>query len=137
MTRYRLAYLVFVLGMGCLLLLGERARACTGITLRAKDGAVVFGRTLEWGAFDLNSRLVVIPRGLEFQSRLQDGKVGRSWKATYGAVGLDVLEKDYVVDGMNEKGFAVNVFYHPGFAEYGALDPSNTSSTIEVLDLCQ
>ncbi|MFN9788785.1 MAG: linear amide C-N hydrolase, partial [Pirellulaceae bacterium] len=73
MTRYRLAYLVFVLGMGCLLLLGERARACTGITLRAKDGAVVFGRTLEWGAFDLNSRLVVIPRGLEFQSRLQDG----------------------------------------------------------------
>jgi choloylglycine hydrolase len=38
---------------------------------------------------------------------------------------------------MNEKGFAVNVFYHPGFAEYGAVDRSKISSTIEVLDLCQ
>lgn len=137
MTRCRLASWTMLLGFACLLLWVERARACTGITLRAKDGAVVFGRTLEWGAFDLNSRLVVVPRGLEFQSRLQDGKLGLRWKGTYGAVGLDVLEKNYLVDGMNEKGFAVNVFYHPGFAEYGAVDRSKISSTIEVLDLCQ
>ena len=36
------------------------SRACTGITLKAKDGTVVYGRTMEWGSFDLNSRLVVI-----------------------------------------------------------------------------
>jgi choloylglycine hydrolase len=36
----------------------HESRACTGITLKAKDGAVVYGRTMEWGSFDLNSRLV-------------------------------------------------------------------------------
>ena len=48
------ATLVVVTWAGCDLL------ACTGITLKAKDGAVVYGRTLEWGSFDLKSRLVII-----------------------------------------------------------------------------
>ena len=47
--------------------------ACTGITLRAQDGTVVFGRTLEWGSFDLHSRLVIVPRGHEFRSETPDG----------------------------------------------------------------
>jgi choloylglycine hydrolase len=41
----------------------QHADACTGITLVAKDGAVVFGRTQEWGTFDLRSRVAIIPRG--------------------------------------------------------------------------
>lgn len=48
--------------------LSNSTHACTGITLKSKDGAVVFGRTLEWGSFDLNSRLVVVPRGYEYKS---------------------------------------------------------------------
>ena len=32
--------------------------ACTGITLKAKDGTVVNGRTMEWGTFDLKARVV-------------------------------------------------------------------------------
>jgi choloylglycine hydrolase len=111
--------------------------ACTGIRLRAKDGAVVFGRTLEWGSFDLKSRLVLIPRGFEFRSPLSAGKSGKTWTTRFGAVGLDVLEKNHVQDGMNEKGLAVNVFYHPGFAEYPALDPNNTAQTLNALDVCQ
>jgi Linear amide C-N hydrolases, choloylglycine hydrolase family len=51
-------------------------RACTGITLRAKDGTVVFGRTLEWGSFDLQSRLVIVPRGFKFSGSTPDGKPG-------------------------------------------------------------
>ncbi|MGL6096291.1 MAG: linear amide C-N hydrolase [Fimbriiglobus sp.] len=35
--------------------------ACTGVTLKANDGAVVYGRTMEWGAFDLNSQVVIFP----------------------------------------------------------------------------
>ena len=45
---------------------GRELRACTGITLKAADGAVVYGRTLEWGSFDLGSRLTIIPRGHAF-----------------------------------------------------------------------
>jgi choloylglycine hydrolase len=79
------------------------ANACTGITIVAKDGAVVFGRTLEWGAFDLKSRMVIIPRGYQFNAKTPDDKPGISWKARYGIVGIDGLEKDLICDGMNEK----------------------------------
>ena len=48
--------------------------ACTGVTLRAADGSVVFGRTLEWRSFDLKSRLVVIPRGYKYATHTPDGK---------------------------------------------------------------
>ena len=111
--------------------------ACTGLTLKAADGSVVFGRTLEWGTFDLNSRVVIVPRGHEYKSRVSDGVTGIVWKTVYGAVGLDVLGKDLIQDGMNEKGFCVNVFYHPGFAEYAKLDPKKSASSIEALDVCQ
>jgi choloylglycine hydrolase len=40
----------------------SRIRACTCFVLKAADGAAVYGRTMEWGAFDLNSRVVIIPR---------------------------------------------------------------------------
>ena len=55
------------------------AYACTGITLKAKDDAVVYGRTLEWGAFDLKSRVLIIPRGHEFTGSTPDGKPGLKW----------------------------------------------------------
>jgi choloylglycine hydrolase len=112
-------------------------RACTGITLTASDGAVVFGRTLEWGSFDLKSRLVIVPRGHEFKTHLVNSQTGLSWKSVYGAVGVDALEKDFLVDGMNEKGLLVNVFYHPGFAEYAKLNPAKAGMSINSLDVCQ
>src|SRR6266513_2265670 len=113
------------------------ANACTGITLKAKDGAIVFARTLEWGSFDLHSRVVIVPRGRDYTSATAPGKPGHTWKAKYGAVGLDAVEKDFIVDGMNEKGLSVNVFYHPGFAEYPAYDPAKASQTLGCLDVCQ
>ena len=54
----------------------QQADACTGITLAAEDGAVVFGRTQEWGTFDLRSRMVIIPRGYALQTEMPDGKKG-------------------------------------------------------------
>ncbi len=118
-------------------LLANPANACTGLTLKAKDGAVVFGRTLEWGSFDLHSRVVIVPRGHVFKALTPDGNTGRTWTATYGAVGLDAIEKDFIVDGMNEKGLSVNVFYHPGYAEYPAYDATKASASISSLDVCQ
>ncbi len=113
----------------------QQADACTGITLVAEDGAVVFGRTQEWGTFDLRSRVAIIPRGYAIQTMMPDGKKGRAWKTKYGAVGLDVLEKDLLIDGMNEKGLAVNLFYNEGFTEYAEYNPKKASKSVPILAL--
>ena len=111
--------------------------ACTGITLKATDGSVVFGRTLEWGSFDLKSRLTVIPRGYRYAAHMPDGQKGLSWKGKYGVVGIDAVEKDVVVEGMNEKGLAVGLFYHPGFAEYQDYDPAQAAKSLGPTDVGQ
>jgi choloylglycine hydrolase len=116
-------------------LLSTKTWACTGITLRAADGAVVYGRTLEWGAFDMRSRVMVIPRRTEFKAKLGELGSGMQWTGKYGAVGIDVLEKPALVDGMNEKGLAVGTFYLPGFTEYQAYKAALAAKSIGVLDV--
>ena len=111
------------------------ADACTCITLEAGDGAVVVGRTMEWAAFDVESRVVVIPRGCEFTSPLEGGRSGLSWKVEHGVVGFDFLERRNLIDGMNEQGLVVNGLYHPGYASYPPLDPDKAASSIEVTDV--
>ena len=111
--------------------------ACTGITLTAQDGAVVYGRTMEWGSFDLHSRVVIVPRGHKFIGQTPDGKPGISWEAKYGLVGLDGVGKDIVLDGMNEKGLTVGLFYHPGFAEYPKYDPAKAGESLAPTDVGQ
>lgn len=106
------------------------ADACTGITLRAKDGAVVYGRTMEWGSFDLNSQVVIYSRGHKFTAHTPDNKPGLAWQGQYGFVGLDGLDAEVTLDGMNEKGLAVGGFYHPGFAEYQKYDPEKASESM-------
>ncbi len=92
--------------------------ACTGVRLIAENGQVVYGRTMEWGEFDLESRVAIIPRGIKFKGITPDGENGLVWEGKYGAVGLDVLKQQWLADGMNEKGLAVGMFYHPGYAQY-------------------
>lgn len=117
------------------MLLPSIAMACTGLRLVAEDGGVVYGRTMEWGAFDLNSRVAIIPRGFKFKGLTPDGYNGKEWVTKYGVVGLDLLEKNSIADGMNEKGLTAGLFYHPGFAEYPAYNKSNKSSTITAIDV--
>lgn len=111
--------------------------ACTAITLRAEDGAVLFGRTMEWGAFDLNGRIMVIPRGHEFIGLTPDGKPGLNWQGQYGVVGIDMLEREVLSDGINEKGLALGLLYHPGFAEYTEYDPGKAGQSMAPTDVGQ
>lgn len=108
------------------------ADACTGVTLKSQDGATVFGRTMEWGSFDLQSRIVITPREHQFSGQTPDGKSGLNWKVKYGFVGLDApaMGAGLILDGMNEKGLVVNGFYLPGFTEYQAYDPAKSSMSI-------
>lgn len=109
--------------------------ACTGIRLRATDKGVVYGRTMEWGKFDLHSRVAIIPRGYSFTGLTPDGENGKRWKAKYGVVGLDMIGKDYIADGMNEKGLAVGLFYHRGFASYPSYEKDKADNSITALDV--
>lgn len=133
----RPASILFAIACATGLLAPHAGQACTGIMLRAKDGASVYGRTMEWGAFDLGSRLVVVPRKYAFQGQTPDGKPGRAWRGKYGVVGLDALGKDVIVDGMNEKGLTAGLFYHPGIAEYQEYDPSRHADSMSPSDVGQ
>lgn len=130
-------FLAIALTIAALFLAGQQLLACTGITLRAKDGAILYGRTMEWGSFDLQSRLVFIPRGLAYTGATPDGKPGIAWKTKYGVVGIDGVHKDIILDGMNETGLTVGTFYHPGFAEYPKYDPAKANETLGPTDLGQ
>lgn len=124
--------------IGLLLLLGSYAmpvNACTGIRLSAEDGSTVYGRTMEWGTFDLNSRVAIIPRGYSFTGLTPDGHNGRKWQAKYGFIGLDMLGRDLFADAMNEKGLAVGLFYHPGYASYMKYDKGQANDTITAVDI--
>jgi choloylglycine hydrolase len=92
---------------------------------------------MEWGSFDLNSRILVFPRGHEFIGETPEGRNGKRWKAKYGVAGIDMLERPLLADGMNEKGLAVGLFYHPDYAEYPEYDPSRASQTMAVTDIGQ
>jgi choloylglycine hydrolase len=140
MARGQMARKTVATVTACALSLGtfvQSGLACTGVTLKAEDGSVVFGRTLEWGSFDLKSRLALIPRGYKYVTHMPDGKPGLSWQGKYGVVGIDAVEKDIVVEGLNEKGLAVGLFYHPGFAEYQDYDPTQASQSLGPTDVGQ
>jgi choloylglycine hydrolase len=136
MTPRRFTALLFV-SLATLLLSESISHACTGVTLKAADGAVVYGRTMEWGSFDMKSRVVVIPRGYTFTARTPDGKPGMTWKTKFGVVGLDCVDKDIIVDGINERGLAVGLFYHPGYADYQKYEPAKAAETLAPTDVGQ
>ena len=105
------------------------ARGCTGITIKAKDGAVIFARTLEF-ATDLKSNILVIPRGKEYVGTAPGGKPGMRWKTKFGVVGANAFGMPVTIDGMNEKGVSIGLFYFPGFAKYQNVTPKDFGKAI-------
>ncbi len=126
---------IMVTLIGMLLLSTSNVNACTGIKLTADDKSIVYGRTMEWGAFDLRSRLTIIPQGYKFVGLTPDGYTGKKWTAKYGVVGLDMLEQPILADGMNEKGLTAGLFYHSGFAKYSEYDSAKADITITATDV--
>lgn len=110
----------------------SEAEACTGLKLVAKDGSFVHGRTLEFGVM-VNTDCAVVPRGFAFVGTTPNGK-GLAYTAKYGAVGAIAYNDPALMDGLNEKGLAVGVFYFPGFAEYAAITPENQSKALSPVE---
>jgi len=108
---------------------------CTSFIIKAKDGSPIYGRTMEWGAFDLESDLVLVPRNLPFTSELGGGKQGMTWSNKYGYVAINAVKKPFLTDGMNETGLTIGVLYFPGFTEYQPFKAGEEASTLNNIDL--
>ena len=80
--------------------------ACTGITLKSKDGATIAARTIEWAESVMNTMYVVVPRNQELQSLTPSGMDGLKFKTKHGFIGLAVEQKEFMVEGINEKGLS-------------------------------
>ena len=100
------------------------ADACTGITLKSKDGATIAARTIEWAESIMNNMYVVVPRNQELQSLTPSGMDGVKFKSKHGFVGLAVEQKEFMVEGINEKGLSAGLFYFPGYGKYPSYDAS-------------
>lgn len=106
------------------------AGACTGITLKSRDGATVAARTIEWADSVMNTLYVIVPRGQELQSLTPSGTDGMKFKARYGYAGLSVEQKEFMVEGVNEKGLSAGLFYFPNYGEYPPYDPSRKETAL-------
>ncbi|MGL4589217.1 MAG: linear amide C-N hydrolase [Mycoplasmatales bacterium] len=109
---------------------------CTGIRLKAENGSNLFARTMEWGMFDMHSQLTIVPRNIEFTADLGNGVSGKTYSSKYGFVGFNALHRMLILEGMNEAGLYVGLFYHPDFAKfekYEGKDAENGISSNEIV----
>jgi len=106
------------------------ADACTGIRLTAQDGSIVYGRTLEFPV-SLDASLIMVPRSFEYiGTTAPDAQNGKKWSTKYAFTGMGAYDLPHVIDGMNEKGLAVGLFYFPNFAHYPAPTEQNKDQVI-------
>jgi choloylglycine hydrolase len=113
-------------------LVAQQVSACTGIMLKMKDGAIVHGRTLEFGVM-VDTSIAVIPRGYQFTGQAPQGD-GLKYTVKYGAVGTVAFGNPRLLDGVNEAGLAAGSFYFPTFAEYATVTPDNQSKALSAAD---
>ena len=111
--------------------------ACTGISLTAADGSYIQARTIEWAYGALKSEYVIIPRGEALQSYTPTGMNGVKFKARYGVVGLAVVEKEFIAEGINEAGLSAGLFFFPRYGSYEAYESVDNARTLADLQVVQ
>jgi choloylglycine hydrolase len=107
--------------------------ACTGTMLKAKDGSVLSGRTIEFGAI-VDTSVVLVPRGYAFVGQTPKGD-GLPYTSKYATVGLITYQDMKVMDGLNEAGLASAAFYFPTFAEYTPVTAKNQKRGLSPTEL--
>lgn len=125
----RAAVLIVILFF--LVLAANLSFACTDFQVKAEDGTVVIGRSMEFPV-DLHSNVVIVPRGEKFVSIDDKGAKGITWTNKYGFLGIDAYNlKDCYVEGFNEKGLAFDALMFTG-AEY---QPAEAGRFVTVADI--
>ena len=124
-----------LIALGLLLASIVSGWACTGVSFLAKDGGYVQVRTIEWGDSYLPSEYVVVPRGQELVSYTPTGVNGLRFRAKYGVVGLAIIQKEFVAEGLNEAGLSAGLFYFPHYGKYEQYDATQNSTTLSDLQV--
>ncbi|KTD63343.1 linear amide C-N hydrolase [Legionella spiritensis] len=109
-------------------------QACTGSKIQARDGSVVFARTMEFGA-EIDSDVVVIPRHYELKATSPYEGKNLVWKSKYAAMGMNAKSLPLIIEGVNEKGLRVGTFYFPGFAGYQQVTPEQAANSVSSVDV--
>lgn len=111
------------------------AQACTGLSLKSEDGAVITARTVEWALGDAHhDALVIFPRKHAFTALTPGGENGLKWVGCYGFVSLTAYGQEYGPDGMNEAGLYVGMYYFPGYASFAPYDEAQAGRSLSVGD---
>ena len=120
----------------CFIIASHTALACTGITMRARNGDMVAARTIDWAEAETNNIYTVVPRGHVTKSFLPDNtQNGLEFTAKYGFVGLGPERPEFVVDGTNETGLNAGLFYFPDYGEYQKYDETMRDITLADLQV--
>jgi choloylglycine hydrolase len=125
---------IAILGWVAFAFVASDSPASTGMTIKPKDGLIIFARTLEF-ATDLKSSIIVVPKGREYVGTASGNKSGLRWKTKYGSIGANAFAMPVVVDGINEKGLSVGLFYFPGFAKYEDVRPEDVGKALAPWEL--
>ena len=126
-----------LLGIVAVVCGAHASEACTGISLTAADGSYIQARTIEWAYGALNSEYVIIPRGEALQSYTPTGMNGIKFKARYGVVGLAVVEKEFIAEGINEAGLSAGLFFFPRYGSYESYESVDNPRTLADLQVVQ
>ncbi len=121
--------------LGIFALTSLTAFPCTGITMRTLDDKIIQGRTIEFGEYDLKSKVVISPRGRNYQSVTPEGKQnGLKWTGKYGYVGLSVITDIFIGEGLNEAGLNAGLFYFPHYGSLTPYNPKEASNSLSDLE---
>jgi choloylglycine hydrolase len=116
---------------------------CTTLRVKASDGTVLVGRTMEY-ALPVNWEWRAVPRGVRQASTAPNGE-GLAWVGSHGYVGIGngqttsfgqtVPAQSGVPDGVNEAGLYAGLLYLPGFAEYESPEDVPNDRLLAPLDV--
>lgn len=122
---YRTLAFLFILS-----LLAAPATACTDFIVKAKDGTVVGGRSMDFAIGD-QAKVTVYPRGKQWVSDAPGRKQGLQWRQRHGFVAFSILGMEASTDGMNEKGLSAKVLWLPSVG-YQAVPKGSEAKALDV-----
>lgn len=104
----------FSLLIAICLTISSCAFACSNFVIKAKDGSVVNGRSMEF-PIETNSDIWIIPAGTNYSNTDENGNPGLSWATKHGFLGINAYKiEDAFVEGFNEKGLSIGGLMYTG-----------------------
>lgn len=103
---------------------------CTSVMLRAKDGHILLGRTMDF-AYALKAAVYAVPAGFRWISDILPDRFD------FLAIGQHIGDHTVFVDGVNRAGFAAAALYFSGCAQYArcCVTEKQTIAAYDVLHL--